>query len=59
MQITGVRFGYVIDITDNRGSDMITVRITPDDNEKRDEELTLNAFPLLPTKLKSSSISME
>ena len=51
MQVTGIRFGYVISVYDNSGSDMIAVRLTPDDNDKSDEELELNAFPLIPKML--------
>lgn len=51
MRITGVKYGEVISIDDQHGADMITVRVYPEDNSKKDNDRTMTAFPLLPKML--------
>lgn len=48
MKISGVKYGEVISIDDEKGGDRISVRIHPEDNDKSDEELEVTAFPFMP-----------
>ena len=47
-KITGVRFGTVINNIDPKGAEEITVKIIPEDNGLSDENMVINAVPLMP-----------
>ena len=51
MQINGVRYGKVISIDDENGSDAISVRLFPEDNDENDTLVRATAFPLMPKML--------
>ena len=51
-KIPGLRYGLVVNNIDPTGADMISVRLIPEDNiNLKNNELNVNAFPLLPKML--------
>ena len=47
--IPGIRYGKVVNDIDETGADMLAIRLIPDDNDViSNEDLVVNAFPLLP-----------
>lgn len=46
--ITGVRYGWVVSNIDPAGAGRVAVRLAPDDNDKKNNEIEVSAFPLNP-----------
>ena len=47
-KITGVRYGWVVNNIDPAGAGRVAVRLAPDDNNKKNGQIEVTAFPLMP-----------
>lgn len=47
-KITGVRYGWVVNNADPTGAGRVAVRLAPDDNNKKNGQIDITAFPLMP-----------
>lgn len=47
-KVAGVRYGYVVNDNDTSGAGRLGIRLQPEDNSKKNGEIEVTAFPLLP-----------